>query len=173
MRASNATEPVSAGAATGGMLQVLTFGLQNEIFALETERVHEVLDLTTITEVPNSRPFVKGLINVRGKVVTVADLRTKFGMGEVERTLDTRIVVMEVTIDGEPTVVGALADKVYEVTEVATASMKEAPRIGMRWRAEFIRAIGKRGQEFIIILDINRVFASDEAAYVGTVTESA
>lgn len=163
MRPSSDTETTTVETASGA-LRVLTLGLDDEVFALETERVREVLDLVPITPVPNSRTFAKGLINVRGKVVPVTDLRAKFGMGEVSQTRDTRIVVMEVTIDGQPTVVGALADKVYEVTEVAAASLEEAPRIGMRWRPEFIRAIGKRGGDFIIVVDIDEIFASEDAA---------
>ena len=154
-------------AATGGRdaLQVLTLGLADEIFAIATERVHEVLDLMPITRIPNSRPFIKGLINVRGKVITVTDLRTKFGMPSITHTRDTRIVVLEVRIDDEPTMVGALADKVYEVTEVAAAALEEVPRIGMRWRTDFIQAIGKRDDDFIIIANIDQVFASEESAW--------
>jgi purine-binding chemotaxis protein CheW len=164
MPPSNATERRAGTPEHREALQVVTFGLQGEIFAIESERVHEVLDLVPITRIPNSRPFIKGLINVRGKVVTVTDLRTKFGMAPIAFTADTRIVVIEVRIDNEPVVIGALADKVYEVTEVAAASMEEAPRIGMSWRPEFIRAIGKRGDTFIIIADIDQVFASEETA---------
>ncbi|MBI1207979.1 MAG: chemotaxis protein CheW [Azospirillum sp.] len=178
MTPSNVTEPREApgtgktGPGVRDAIQVLTLGLQGEVFAIETERVHEVLDLVEITRIPNSRPFIRGLINVRGKVITVTDLRTKFGMAAAARTVDTRIVVMEVRIDGEPTVVGALADRVYEVTEVAAASLEEAPRIGMRWRPEFIRAIGKRGDDFIIIADIDQVFASEEPAPRGNRLEA-
>lgn len=146
-------------------LQVLTLGLAGEIFAIETERVHEVMDLPIITRIPNTRPFIKGLINVRGKVITVTDLRAKFGMPPLAPTPETRIVVMEVRFEGESTLVGALADKVYEVTELAAASIEDAPRIGMRWRPEFIRAIGKRGPDFVIIADVDQVFASEEAAW--------
>ncbi|CAK0767316.1 purine-binding chemotaxis protein CheW [Azospirillaceae bacterium] len=158
------TDSTWRAAATNGReaVQVLTLGLQGEIFAIETERVLEVLDMTPITRIPNSRPFIKGLINVRGRVITVTDLRTKFGMGPIAYTPDTRIVVIEVRIEDEPTVVGALADKVYEVTEVAATALEDAPKIGMKWRAEFIRAIGKRGDDFIIIADIDQVFASEE-----------
>ncbi|CAK0764504.1 purine-binding chemotaxis protein CheW [uncultured Gammaproteobacteria bacterium] len=178
MQPSSATETKSAtgrAAAVAGReaVQVLTLGLQGEIFAIETERVYEVLDLVPITRIPNSRPFIKGLINVRGKVITVTDLRTKFGMATIGNSPDTRIVVIEVMIDGEPTMVGALADKVYEVTEVAAAALEDVPRIGMRWRAEFIRAIGKRGNDFIIIADIDQVFASEESAWGGGRAEAA
>ena len=161
MRDSNAIE---AGAAAGEAVQVLTLGLGGEIFAIETERVREVLDLMPITRIPNSRPFIKGLINVRGKVITVTDLRIKFGMPPAPHSSDTRIVVTEVQVAGEPTLVGALADRVFEATELPAASMEDVPRLGMRWRTEFIRAIGKRGDDFIIIADIDQVFASHDAA---------
>ena len=158
----SASSAIEAGAQGG--VQVLTLGLGGEIFAIDTERVREVLDLIPITRIPNSRPFIKGLINVRGKVITVTDLRTKFGMPPAPPTADTRIVVAEVQVRGEPTLVGALADRVFEATELPAASMEDAPRLGMRWRNEFIRAIGKRGDEFIIIADLDQVFASEDAA---------
>ena len=161
MRASSAIE---VGEEAGTPLQVLTLGLGGEIFAIETERVSEVLDLVPITRIPNCRPFIKGLINVRGKVITVTDLRLKFGMTTTAATTDTRIVVTEVRVEGEPTLVGVLADRVFEATELPGASMEDVPKIGMRWRSEFIRAIGKRGDDFIIIADIDQVFASEDAA---------
>jgi purine-binding chemotaxis protein CheW len=144
----------------GRSLEVLTLALQGEIFALEVTHVREILDLVPVTEVPNSRPFLNGLINVRGKVVPLADLRLKFGMEQTAPTIDTRIVVVEVEIDGDPITIGLRADKVYEITEVAAASLEETPRIGMRWRSEFIRCIGKRGSDFIVVLDIGRIFSS-------------
>jgi purine-binding chemotaxis protein CheW len=142
-------------------LEVLTLGLEGEIFALEAACVREILDLPSITEVPGSQAFVRGLINVRGKVVPVADLRIKFGMELKPPTIDTRIVVIEIDIDGDPTTVGIRADKVHEVTEVAASALEETPRIGMRWRPEFIRCIGKRGADFIIVPDIARIFAGE------------
>jgi purine-binding chemotaxis protein CheW len=145
----------------GRSLEVLTLDLQGEVFALEASCVREILDLPQITEVPGSQPFVPGLINVRGKVVPVADLRIKFGMELTPPTIDTRIVVIDIDIDGDATSVGIRADKVHEVTEVAAASLEETPRIGMRWRPEFIRCVGKRDADFIIVPDIARLFASD------------
>jgi len=140
-------------------LEVLTLDLQGEIFALDAACVREILDPPPITDVPGSRPFVRELINVRGKVVPVADLRIMFGMPFKPPTLDTRIVVIEIEIDGDPTIVGIRADKVYEVTEIAAAALEETPRIGMRWRPEFIRCIGKRGADFIIVVDIEAIFS--------------
>lgn len=148
-------------------LEVVTLALDGEIFALDADLVREILDLVPVTDVPNAAAFVGGLINVRGKVVPLADLRVKFGMPTKPATIDTRIIVIEVELNGEPVIIGLLADKVYEVTEVAAAALEETPRIGMRWRSEFIRCIGKRGPDFIIVLDIERVISSAERAYLG------
>lgn len=144
-------------------IEVLTLELQGEAFALEATQVYEILDQAPITEVPGSNPFISGLVNVRGKVVPLADLRLKFGMPQTAPTIDTRIIVTEILLDGERITVGVLADKVNEVTELAAAVLQETPKIGMKWRPDFIRCIGKRGAEFIAILDIDRIFADDES----------
>lgn len=157
----------------GRALEVLTLALDGEIFAVEAEIVREILDQVPITEVPNARPFVGGLINVRGKVVPLVDLRVKFGMERRAATIDTRIVVIEVDLDGESTILGILADKVYEVTEIAAEALEDTPRIGMRWRSEFIRCIGKRNADFIIVLDIDRVISTNETAYLGSTSRDA
>ena len=92
----------------------------------------------------------------------LADLRLKFGMEQTPPTIDTRIVVIEVEIDGDIATVGIRADKVYEITEVAASALEETPRIGMRWRPEFIHCIGKRGDDFIVVLDIGRIFSGTD-----------
>lgn len=142
-------------------LEVLTMDLQGQIFALEAAQVREILDLVPVTEVPGSQPFVNGLINVRGKVVPLADLRLKFGMEQAPDTIDTRIVVIELEIDRIPTIVGIRADKVHEVTELAPSALANVPRVGMRWRPDYIRFIGKRGNDFIVIPDIARILSSN------------
>jgi purine-binding chemotaxis protein CheW len=141
-----------------GAMTALTIRLQDELFAVEASRVREILDLVPITEVPNAPSFVGGLINVRGRVVPLADLRVMFGMERPEPDEDTRIVVMEVDIDGEPTIAGILADKVHDVTDIEAASIEEAPKVGMRWRPEFVKGIGKRNGGFIIIPDMEKIF---------------
>ena len=146
----------------------LTFKLEDEIFALDVAKVREVLDLVNITKVPRVAEFMRGVINVRGSVVPVIDLRLKFGMPKTENTLDTRIIVMELSIDGETLILGALADSVHEVLELAPQQIEPPPRMGMRWRAEFIKGIGKQDDQFLILLDIDRVFSSDELALVET-----
>lgn len=143
-----------------GSMRALTIRLQDERFAVDAESVREILDLVPITEVPNASPFVNGLINVRGRVVPLADLRVMFDMDRPEPDADTRIVVLEVNLEGEPTVVGILADKVHDVTDIEATDIKEAPRVGMRWRPEFVRGIGRWNGDFIIIPNLERIFES-------------
>jgi purine-binding chemotaxis protein CheW len=142
--------------------QYLTFRVGDEVFALDVSQVREVLDLITITKVPRSPEFMRGVINVRGSVVPVVDLRLKFGLSKTENSMDTRIIVMDLFLDGENTIIGALADSVHEVMELDLSQIEPPPKIGMRWRTEFIRGIGKHDGQFIIILDIDRVFTSEE-----------
>jgi purine-binding chemotaxis protein CheW len=151
----------------------LTFKLGDEVFALDVSQVREVLDLTTITKVPRAPEFMRGVINVRGSVVPVVDMRVKFGLPEIDDTPDTRIIVMELALDGEMSTLGALADSVHEVVEMEPGQIEPPPKIGMRWKTEFIRGIGKRNDDFIIILDINRVFSVDELALVDASAEVA
>jgi purine-binding chemotaxis protein CheW len=151
----------------------LTFQLGDEVFALDVSQVREVLDLTTITKVPRAPAFMRGVINVRGSVVPVVDMRIKFSLPPTEDTPDTRIIVMELSLDGELSILGALADSVHEVVEMEPDQIEAPPKIGMRWKTEFIRGIGKRNDDFIIILDIDRVFSVDELAMVDATAEAA
>ena len=102
---------------------------------------------------------MRGVINVRGSVVPVVDLRLKFGMTATKQTVDTRIVVMEIVLDGEQTVIGSLADAVHDVMELDSAAIEDAPKIGAKWNSSFIKGIGKHNDQFIIILDVDRVFS--------------
>lgn len=140
-------------------LVVLILELQGERFAIETRQVREILDPVPITTVPGADHAVDGLINVRGRVVPLADLRLTFGMPQQDASRDSRIVVIEVDIEGDPTTVGIRADKVNEVTELAAATLENTPRIGLRWDAEFITCIGKRDGDFVAVLDMGRIFS--------------
>ena len=108
---------------------------------------------------PGAEQAVDGLINVRGRVVPLADLRLLFGMPQQEAGRDARIVVIEVPIDGDATTIGIRADKVNEVTELAAASLEATPRIGLRWDPAFITCIGKRNEDFVAVLDMGRIFS--------------
>ncbi len=146
--------------------QYLTFKLDEEIFALDIGKVREVLDFTTVTKVPQTPEFMRGVINLRGSVVPVVDMRLKFGMSRTEKTVHTCIIIAEITIDSETTVLGALADSVQEVIDLEPDSIEPAPKIGTRLNTEFIRGMGKRDSNFIMILDIDKVFSEGELSIV-------
>ncbi|MBJ7578591.1 chemotaxis protein CheW [Devosia sp. MC532] len=144
-------------------MKALTIRLGDEIFALEAERVREILEPVPVTIVPNAPEFARHLINFRGRVVPLTDLRVVFNMPRPPADQDTRVVVMELDIDGEPTILGVLADKVCDVTDIESKFIEDAPKVGMRWPAELVKSIGKRDGGFIIIPDLGRIFQSQGA----------
>jgi purine-binding chemotaxis protein CheW len=105
---------------------------------------------------------VRGVINLRGNVLPVVDMRQKFGMGRTEKRSETRVIVIEVTVDDEPTLLGALADAVRDVIDLDTSELKPPPKIGTRLRTEFIRGVGRKDDDFVLILDIGQVFSLEE-----------
>ena len=146
--------------------QYLTFKLATEVFAIDVAKVREVLDFTSITKVPRTPDFMSGVINLRGNVVPVVDLRLCFEMSKTEKTVNTCIVVVEVILEGESTIIGALADSVEEVIDLEPEQIEPAPRIGTQIRIDFIKGMGKRDAQFLMILDIDRVFSAEELAAV-------
>ena len=146
--------------------QYLTFKLAEEVYALDIGKVREVLDFTTVTKVPRTPDFMRGVINLRGSVVPVVDLRLKFGMTATEKTVNTCVIITEVAVDGDTMVLGALADSVQEVLDLEPEQISAPPKIGTKLRTEFIRGMGKRDDRFIIILDIDKVFSLEELALV-------
>lgn len=150
--------------------QYLTFRLGEEVFALGVSNVREILEFTTVTKVPKTPEFMRGVINLRGSVVPVLDMRLKFGLSQTEKTVDTCIIVVEVSFEGENTVIGALVDSVQEVFDLEPDQVEPAPRIGTQLRTEFIKGMGKREDHFIILLDIDKVFSSEELAMAGGIT---
>ncbi len=149
--------------------QYMTFKLGDELFAIDVARVREVLEVPPITKVPTAPEYMRGVVNVRGQATPVVDLRLRFGLLQESDTVHTRIIVMELELDGEPTVLGGVADSVHEVIELDAGNITAPPRIAMRWRTDFIQGMGKRGDDFIIILDVNAVFSSEELALVQAV----
>ena len=150
--------------------QYLSFKLGDEVFALDVAKVREILDFTSITKVPQTPEFMRGVINLRGSVVPVVDMRIKFGMPRTERSVNTCIVVVEIALDGEPTVIGLLADSVQEVIELGPGQIEPPPKIGSRLRVEFLKGMGKRDERFLMILDIDKVFSGDELSLVQDAT---
>lgn len=146
--------------------QYLTFKLSDEIFGVDVAQVREILDYVKITKVPQTPDFMCGVINLRGSVVPVVDMNLKFGMNLTERTVNTCIIVVEVKLGDETAVLGALVDSVQEVFEIEPQNIEPAPRIGTKLNTEFIKGMGKREEKFIIILDIDKVFSSEELEIV-------
>ena len=137
--------------------QVLMLGLAGEMFALDARQVREILDPIPVTRVPGAQSYVSSVLNVRGKVIPLADLRVRFGMPPASITPDSRFIVLEIDLAGEPTTIGIVADKVYEVTDLDTLTLQKAPPIGMRWQPEFIAAIAKWKDEFIIVPNMKQI----------------
>ncbi|EJN09164.1 chemotaxis signal transduction protein [Bradyrhizobium sp. YR681] len=138
-------------------MQVVMIGLGEEKFALDAGLVREIIDPVPVTKVAGARAFVPSVINVRGNVIPLADLRIRFGMPQLDDSADTRIVVIEIELDGEPVLVGVTADKVYEVTEISQTDVQQTPRVGMHWKPEFIRFIAKWREEFVIVPNMERI----------------
>ena len=151
--------------------QYLTFKLEDEVFALDIGKVREVLDFTLIAKVPQTPDFMLGVINLRGTVVPVVDMRLKFATTQTETTVNTCIIIVEIEIDGENTVLGALVDSVQEVMDLDPDQIEPAPRIGTRLNTKFIKGMGKRDNQFIIILDIDKVFSTDELSMAQAIGE--
>jgi purine-binding chemotaxis protein CheW len=142
--------------------QYLTFKLDRELFAVDIDKVREVLEFTSVTKVPRTPTFMRGVINLRGNVVPVVDMRLKLGLSTTEKTVDTCVVIAEIAIDGEKMVLGALVDSVQEVIDLDAGNIAPPPHIGSRVDTTVIRGMGKRDDQFIMILDLDRVFTADE-----------
>jgi len=142
--------------------QYLTFKLDQELFAVDIGKVREVLEFTTMTKVPRMPDFMRGVINLRGNVVPVVDMRLKLGLSKTEKTVDTCVVISEVAVDGERTVLGALVDSVQEVIDLDASSVAPPPHMGSRVDSAVIRGMGKREDQFIMILDLDKVFTASE-----------
>lgn len=140
--------------------QYLTFTLDNESFATEISKVREVLEYTQITKVPRVPAFLRGVINLRGSVVPVVDLRLQFGMPELKPTIDTCIIILELELGGQQLLLGALADSVQEVIELSSAGLEQPPSLGNQIDTRFIKSMAKHEGRFVIVLDINQIFSS-------------
>lgn len=148
----------------------LTFTLGKEVFAVDISQVREVVEFMKITKVSRAPDFIRGAINLGGMVIPVIDLKLKFGMGLTKKTIETCIVIMEVHLakNKEPIVWGALSDSLQEVIEIDPEHIEPASSIGTNVNTEFIKGMGKRDGNFIIILDIDKIFKGKELKVVKT-----
>jgi purine-binding chemotaxis protein CheW len=145
-------------------LEVLTFDLEGETFALEAGFVQEILDLLPETAVPGSPALVGAVVNFRGKVIPLADLHVAFGMAPATPTYDSRIIVIDLDRTGQHNLIGLKADKVHEVATLACADSEEPPRVGIRWQPNYVHRLVKRGETVIVIPDLDQIFSSLECA---------
>lgn len=146
----------------------LTFTLAEEQYAVDVIQVREVLSEMTLTVIPRMPPYLKGVINIRGSVVPVVDLRTKLGLPDIDSTLDTSIIVMELETENghESVTAGCLADSVQEVIDIPEENIEPPPRLGVSVETRFMRGLAKKDNRFIILLDINRVFGTGDLSAV-------
>ncbi len=142
----------------------LTFALGKEEYGLEILKVREIIGFMEITAVPRTPACVKGVINLRGQVISVVDLRSKFDMEEAARTEQTCIIVVEIAAGGRKLNTGIVVDHVSEVLNIAAENIEDAPEFGTSVCTDFILGMGKIGQSVKILLDIDRVLGNEDAA---------
>ncbi len=144
------------------LAQYLTFHLAREEYAIGVLRVKEIIEYGTVTRVPATPPWIRGVINLRGSVVPVVDLAVKFGLPASEVTRRTCIVIVEVHLEEELTVMGIVADSVSQVMDLKPEDVEAAPSFGTRVRVEYLLGLGRAGKSFVLLLDIDRVLSADE-----------
>ena len=144
----------------------LTFKLDEEIFAVTVSKVLEIQEIRQITKVPRSPSYMRGVLNLRGTVVPVIDTRIKFGMSKTIDSVNTCIVVLNIEMENDTITVGALVDAVQEVIELMDNQIGPPPSIGNKYKSEFIKGMGKVNDNFIMILDIDKVFSAEELILV-------
>lgn len=149
----------------------LSFKLGEEVFAAHASKVLNILELSPITVVPKAPEYMKGVINLRGTVLPVIDTRIKFGMTPIEHTNNTCIIVLDIIVEGESVQVGALVDSVQAVLEIEDNEIMPAPSIGSKYRSEFIEGIANIEEIFIMILDMDAIFSSDDLSSIMEKTE--
>jgi len=142
--------------------QYLTFNVGGEDYAINVGNIREVLEFQSVSKVPRMPAYMRGIINLRGSVVPVIDLKMKFELGETEKSIDTSVVVTELKIGNDDVVVGLLTDAVNEVVDIDDSDIEPTPHIGTSIDSSFIRGMGKKGDKFIIILNINKILTSGE-----------
>lgn len=142
--------------------QYLTFILDGELFGVDVRETREILDLPVLTRIPQSPDYMLGVINLRGSIVPVVDLRLKFATAGGEHCANSCVIVLEVTSPEGPLVIGALADEVCEVIDLDAGQIQPAPRLGSRIRTEYLKGLGHHQERFVILLETSRIFREDE-----------
>ena len=140
----------------------LTFEISGELFAVNVDKVLEILEMPEIISVPRAPKYMRGVANLRGHVVPIIDTPIKFGMKDTEDTIHTGIIVMDIEINDDSIFLGVKVDRVKEVIELNEDDLENGPNIGMKYKSEFIANVGKHNDGFVMILDIDKIFENDE-----------
>jgi purine-binding chemotaxis protein CheW len=144
--------------------QFVTFCLGEEIFAVTVDVVREILDYAEAFKIPNGPDYLLGLRDVRGQGVPTIDLRLKLGMSRTVPTSHTRVLVLDIPMEGRVLTLGLVADRVFEVTPFRQSQIEAAPDIGVRWRSDYISGVVRRDAGFVVIVDLARLLTSDDAS---------
>ncbi|MGE5452090.1 MAG: chemotaxis protein CheW [Acidobacteriota bacterium] len=172
MSTAVATPSSSATAKSNMVSQYLIFSLANELFAVGTLRVREIIEYGNITAVPMMPAFIRGVINLRGAVVPVIDLNARFGRGRTEISRRTCVVILEVQTEGDTHILGIVVDAVSAVRQIDSADVEPAPSFGTHIRADFIDGMAKVKGQFVILLDLGKVLSVEEISMLGDMSHS-
>lgn len=142
--------------------QYLTFQLGDELFAFDVLRTNEVLEVAQITRIPGASDAMIGVINLRGSVVPVVDLRKRLNMPEKDRTIDTSIIIIDTEYGDDKVILGVLVDAAKQVIMLDKTQLEPPPKVGMKLNIEYITAIGKHDNNFIILLNSDKIFSERE-----------
>jgi purine-binding chemotaxis protein CheW len=142
--------------------QYLTFLLAGEEYAIGVLKVKEIIEYDTVTTVPKTPRWVRGVINLRGSVVPVVDLGLKFGLKERPVSKTTCIVIVEGQVEGQSTLMGVMADAVSQVMDIASGDVQEVPAFGTRIKVDYLQGMAQFGKKFVLLLDIDKVLSADE-----------
>jgi purine-binding chemotaxis protein CheW len=159
-------EQTSIGESLAG--KYLTFRLANEEYGIPILTVVEIIKMMEVTPVPRTPSFVRGVVNLRGKVIPVVELREKFGMEHTEDTDETCIIVVKLGSDDSDLVMGIIIDTVSEVLDIQAQQIEPAPEFGSTCDTEFILGMAKAGAQVKILIDINRVLSREELSSMGS-----
>lgn len=149
----------------------LTFKLENEIFAANVSKVLEILEIPRITKLPHSPAYIRGVINLREKVMPVIDARKKFGLPDTNDTVNSCIVVFHISLDGVNLNIGTIVDAVLEVMDIQEANIQPVPKFGSKFKSEFILGMIKENDQFIMLLKPESLFSSEEVSILQEIIE--
>jgi len=154
-------------------IQVVTFGLAAEVFATPVKLVREILDYHETFHIPNGPNYLLGLTDMRGKGIPTIDFRVRLGLPAAPATPATRILVVDVQLADRALTLGLVVDRVLDVTSIRSDQLEAAPDIGVHWPSDYIAGVVKRSEGFVVLIDMARIFSSEEASQLAPPTAAA